>query len=217
MECSTYRVRFHDGREVPVRNIYCVGRNYVDHARELGNPVPDSPIFFQKALTSLSTGPEIHLPPNRDIHYELEVVALMGHDGFQIERTEAWNYVAGLALGLDLTDRSLQTWLKERRYPWFLAKSFPGAAYVTAFELPDRERWSQTFWLKIDGRLVQEGRLAEMIFDIPTLIHRLSSKVPLLKGDLLYTGTPAGVGLLSSGMHLMLGLGSMCLKKITVV
>lgn len=195
------------GKPVPVRNIYCVGWNYAAHVRELDNPEGEEPLFFQKALTSLSSERRIELPAGREIHYELEIVALIGAGGEHLSARQARKLVAGLALGLDLTDRPLQSRYKTRGQPWFLSKSFRGSAVVTDFETPDWERWSQEFWLRINGRRAQKGHLANMVLDIPHLVEYLSARVPLLEGDLLFTGTPEGVGPLHTGDRLELGLG----------
>jgi len=201
---------------VPVRNIYCVGRNYILHAKELGNTVPETPMFFQKALTSLTTSDVIELPEDGVIHYELEVVALIATSGYKIPIAEAWDHVGGLALGLDLTDRPLQSRLKAQQRPWFMAKSFKDAAVVADFKPLDLEKWAQPFWLKVNDVIVQEGRMRDMVFPIPALVNNLSERIPLLKGDLIYTGTPEGVGELKKGDRLELGLGAEIMKVLTV-
>lgn len=202
-----YSVQLASGRQIPVKNIYCVGRNYRAHAKEMDSPEPEEPIFFQKALTALSTDPVIRLPQDRTVHYELEVVVLMGKNGEQIPMKRVMDHVSGLALGLDLTDRSLQSRFKSFGLPWFLSKSFKGSAVVAGdFTEPDNPAWSKPFWLDIDGQRRQEGRLEDMIFPIPNLVTYLSNRIPLLEGDLIYTGTPEGVGELTRGNRLVLGL-----------
>ncbi len=119
--------------QIPVRNIYAVGRNYPAHAKEMGSAVNNEPIFFQKSLTSLHTSSKIIIPRDRNIHHELEVVILVGSPGEFIDENTAIDHVAGLALGLDLTDRDLQNVLKKQSLPWFLSKSFKGSAIVTEF------------------------------------------------------------------------------------
>ena len=201
---------------VPVRNIYCVGRNYTGHAGELGNTVPETPMFFQKALASLTTGDVVELPRNSVIHYELEIVALISTGGYRIPVAEAWKHVGGLALGLDLTDRPLQSRLKAKQHPWFMAKSFKNAAVVSDFRPLDLKNWAKPFWLKVNDEIVQKGRMKDMVFPIPTLVNCLSERIPLLKGDLIYTGTPEGVGELKTGDRLELGLGDETLKELIV-
>ncbi|MFQ6607645.1 MAG: fumarylacetoacetate hydrolase family protein [Fidelibacterota bacterium] len=187
-----------------------MGRNYIAHAQEMGNQILDEPIFFQKSSVCLSADPVIKLPQSREIHYELEIVASIGKGGSNIPVKEAWHHVDGLCLGLDLTDRPLQQKLKEKRLPWFLAKSFLGSAVITQFEQLDLSAWSHDFWLTLNGKEVQRGNMDQMVFDVPTLIAYFSSRLPLIVGDLIYTGTPSGVGSLHGGDELVLGLG----KKI---
>ena len=119
-------------------------------------------------------------------------------------------------MGLDLTDRLLQHKFKEERLPWFLAKSFPGSAVITQFESPELNVWSRDFWLTINDMEVQRGNMDQMVFDIPALIAYLSSRLPLTPGDLIYTGTPSGVGALESGDELILGLGEEIKGKFEV-
>ena len=171
-----------------VTNIYAVGRNYASHAQEMGNPVLEEPIFFQKSSTCLSDNSVITLPSEREIHYELEIVTSIGKGGSNITAEEAWRHVDGLCLGLDLTDRPLQHKFKEERLPWFLAKSFPGSAVITQFDLPDLSIWSRDFWLTLNSKEVQRSNMDQMLFDIPTLIAYLSARLPLTSGDIIYTG-----------------------------
>lgn len=199
-----------------VTNIYAVGRNYASHAQEMGNSVLEEPIFFQKSSTCLSDNSVITLPPEREIHYELEIVASIGKGGSNITAEEAWRHVDGLCLGLDLTDRPLQHKFKEERLPWFLAKSFPGSAVITQFDLPDLSIWSRDFWLTLNSKEVQRSNMDQMLFDIPALIAYLSARLPLTSGDIIYTGTPSGVGLLHQADELVLGLGEEIKGKFRV-
>jgi len=188
-------------------NIYAVGRNYVSHAQEMDSTVLEEPIFFQKSSACLSDDSVITLPRGREIHHELEIVVSIGRNGSSIPSEEAWIHVDGLCLGLDLTDRPLQQKFKEEQLPWFLAKSFSGSAVITKFEPLDLSIWTRDFWLTINSREVQRGNMGQMVFDIPTLIAYLSARLPLTVGDLIYTGTPSGVGPLHAGDELVLGLG----------
>ena len=129
-----YNVQNNQGNLIPVRNIYCIGRNYRAHAAELNHDVPDSPFFFQKSIPALNTSNEIILPENREIHHELEIVVLIGKDGEKISASSTDTFISGYALGLDLTDRIYQTQLKEAKLPWLLAKSFKGSAVVSTFQ-----------------------------------------------------------------------------------
>ena len=202
--------------QIPVRNIYAVGRNYPAHAKEMGSTVNNEPIFFQKSLTSLQTGAKIIIPRNRNIHHELEIVVLVGTPGEFIDENTAIDHVAGLALGLDLTDRDLQNALKKQSLPWFLSKSFEGSAVVSEFRLKTDSLWEKEFWLKRNEVIVQRGKMDQMVFPITKLIEYLSARMPLLEGDLIFTGTPQGVGPIEQGDNLELGIVQETLMDIEV-
>ena len=202
--------------QIPVRNIYAVGRNYPAHAKEMGSAVNNDPIFFQKSLTSLHTGAKIIIPRDRNIHHELEVVVLIGTPGEFINENTAIDHVAGLALGLDLTDRDLQDTLKKQSLPWFLSKSFKGAAVVSEFTTMIDGLWEKEFWLKRNEIIVQLGKMDQMVFPITKLIEYLSAKMPLLEGDPIFTGTPQGVGPIKLGDNLELGVAQETLMEIEV-
>ena len=202
--------------QIPVRNIYAVGRNYPSHAKEMGSAVNNEPIFFQKSLTSLHTGAKIIIPRNRNIHHELEVVVLVGKPGEFIDESTAIDHVAGLALGLDLTDRDMQNALKKQSLPWFLSKSFKGSAIVSEFRMKTDGLWEKRFWLKRNEIIVQLGKMDQMVFPITKLIEYLSTKMPLLEGDLIFTGTPQGVGPIEQGDNLVLGVAQEILMEIEV-
>ena len=203
--------------QIPVRNIYAVGRNYPAHAKEMGSTVNNEPIFFQKSLTSLQTGAKIIIPRDRNIHHELEVVVLIGTPGEFIDENKAIDHAAGLALGLDLTDRDLQNELKKQSLPWFLSKSFKGSAVVSEFKTGTNDIWGKEFWLKRNEVIVQRGKMEQMVFSITKLIEYLSASMPLLKGDLIFTGTPEGVGRIELGDNLELGIAQEILMKIEVM
>ncbi|MCJ7842898.1 fumarylacetoacetate hydrolase family protein [Lederbergia sp. NSJ-179] len=185
------------------RNIFCIGRNYVDHAVELGNDVPDQPMVFSKPLNSLvyADGKEIHYPGNRgEIHHELEVVLYIGKD---MTDEDFWvdEIVSKMALGIDLTLRDVQSELKKKGHPWLLAKGFKNAAIVTEFwdfpgEAVCRER---DFCLLRDGKTVQKGNITSMIFSFRTILAYIQANFGLKKGDIIFTGTPEGVGPISNG------------------
>ena len=205
-----------DNNQIAVRNIYAVGRNYAAHAKEMGSAVNNEPIFFQKSLTSLHTDSKIMIPRERNIHHELEVVVLVGTPGEFIDESTAIEYVAGLALGLDLTDRDLQDTLKEQSLPWFLSKSFKGSAVVSEFMRKTDGLCEKEFWLKRNEVIVQRGKMDQMVFPITKLIEYLSARMPLLKGDLIFTGTPQGVGPIEQGDNLELGIAQETLMDIEV-
>lgn len=194
---------------VRVNNIYCIGRNYVDHIAELKNETPAEPVVFMKPNNSiLHNGGTISLPPySTSVHYECELVVLIGRDADAAEQN--WHGItAGYGIGLDLTARDIQSRLKEKGLPWTKAKGFRGAACVSDFipadSLPDPQNC--TFTLKINGETRQEGQTALMIYPIAAILQELASSYGLRAGDVVFTGTPAGVGELRPGDRLELDL-----------
>jgi 2-keto-4-pentenoate hydratase/2-oxohepta-3-ene-1,7-dioic acid hydratase in catechol pathway len=186
-------------------NIYCIGRNYAAHARELNNPVPDRPVMFTKPLASLTFDGVIRIPSFvREPHFETELVAVIGKAGKNIARNQALNHVAGYGIGIDVTARDIQQELKAAAHPWFLAKGLdtfaPVSGFLPAGDLPVPVQLA--FTLTVNGELRQTGDPSLMLFPLPELIARLSSYVTLHPGDLLFTGTPEGVGLLNDGDRL---------------
>ncbi|MFC4161121.1 fumarylacetoacetate hydrolase family protein [Chitinimonas lacunae] len=203
-------IRLQDRSTRPVANIYCIGRNYAAHAAELGNQVEEEPVVFLKPTSALlPEGEPIRLPAfSNDVHFETELVLLIGQGGKSIAPHAAWSHIEGYGLGLDLTARDLQTVAKRKGLPWTLAKGFDGAAVLSEF-IPAAAVTDPTtlsFSLDIDGERRQRGEIARMVFDIPTLLAYLSSRFTLQAGDLIFTGTPEGVGPLHSGNRLLLQL-----------
>ena len=191
---------------VVVRNIYCIGRNYADHARELGNAVPtEEPIIFLKASSSLRglDGAEQLAYHDETFHFEVELVLLVGKfvDIGQLKSGKELSCLQAAGLGLDLTRRKKQEALKKAGLPWTLAKSFAGAAIVGPMHTLDHtcDLSNTSFQLKVNGAVKQEGHVNQMIFDIPYQLRFLNQQAPLLPGDLLFTGTPAGVGEIRRG------------------
>lgn len=177
--------------------ILCIGLNYQDHARETGSALPTEPLVFSKLLTAVcASGQEIELPSvSNQIDYEAELVVVIGRDGRNIPRDEAMQYVAGYTIGCDVTARD---WQKGKPGgQWLLGKSFDGFAplgpwFVTADEVPDPHQLDIS--LRLNGQVMQQGNTREMIFKIDELISYISQVCTLTVGDLLFTGTPAGVG-----------------------
>jgi len=187
--------------------IICIGRNYIDHAKELNNPVPEKPVFFMKPETSLllNNRPFFYPQFSEDIHHEIEVVVKISKVGKHIQKQFASNYYEEIGLGIDFTARDLQSKAKAKGLPWEIAKAFDHAAPLgkffpkTKFEnLNDFD-----FELRLNDELRQKGNTKEMIFDIDTIIAYVSQFVSLKIGDLIYTGTPAGVGPVSIGDKLI--------------
>ncbi len=187
-----------------VRRIYCIGRNYADHAREMGfEPDPTAFFYFLKPADTLrGDGADIPYPPGTvDFQHEVELVVAIGRDGQDIAVGDALGHVAGYAVGNDLTRRDLQLAARDRGRPWEIGKAFDASAImgrmhgVAEIGHPARGR----IWLDVNGTRRQEADLAELMFPVPELIARLSALNRLVAGDLIFTGTPAGVGPLARG------------------
>lgn len=205
----------------PVRAIYCVGRNYADHAREMGSNPVDPPCFFMKPPHALVTGnrPIPYPPQTRNLHHEVELVVALKSGGRDLPAEAAWDHVFGYAVGLDLTRRDLQDALKKKGQPWELSKSFtasaPCSALIPAPTLqPPSKPWH--IRLSVNGTLRQEATSAEMIWPIDRLISELSRYETLAAGDLLFTGTPAGVGPLRPGDRGIAELVGHCRLEFTI-
>ena len=180
--------------------IICIGRNYSEHAKELGNEIPDDPVIFMKPDTAiLKKGSDFYIPEfSDDIHYELEVVLKISKGGKYIQKENAGNHYDEIGLGLDFTARDLQTKLKDKGLPWELAKGFDGSAVVSDFI--SKEKYDLTnlgFSLSKNNEKVQEGNTGEMIFSPDDIIAFASQYFTLRVGDLIFTGTPKGVGKVS--------------------
>lgn len=189
--------------ELPVGKVVCVGRNYAEHARELSNPVPDSPILFLKPSTAIQS---LCMPVSWPVefgacHHELEVSVLIGKRASKIDAADVDSYVAGIGLGLDLTLRELQNQLKAKGHPWELAKAFDGSCPLSAFvaSAAFSDLRNVGLELKINGETRQKGNTSDMVTPIAELLAYISRYFTLEPGDVVMTGTPAGVGALKSG------------------
>ncbi|PPD31065.1 MAG: 5-carboxymethyl-2-hydroxymuconate isomerase [Hyphomicrobium sp.] len=191
----------------PVHRIYCVGRNYADHAREMGHdPTKEPPFFFQKNPDNLSTDGEFPYPPlSNDVQFEIELVVALKSGGSDIRPEDALGHVFGYAIGLDMTRRDLQGAAKKLGRPWEVGKAFeksaPCSAIVRAEEIGHPV--SGAIWLNVNGARKQTGDLSQFIWDIPHQIAILSTLFLLAPGDLIMTGTPAGVGPVGKGDRLL--------------
>ena len=195
-------------------NIYCVGRNFEGHAKELGNKVPTSPLIFQKSNSAVNVKETIEIPKNKTIEHELEIVLMIGKEGVPKNQEEARTFISGFSIGLDLTDRDLQSELKKKGLPWFASKSFKGSAVIdTNF----RHECPNEFFLNVNQKIRQEGNLKDMIFSFEDIVLHLSKIVDLKKGDIIFTGTPEGVGPLESGDEIEMGFKNYSPKKLFVV
>ena len=183
--------------------IFAIGRNYGAHAAELGNPQASKPIVFMKPATALLADGSVFTIPSfsTDVHYELELVLRIAKTAKNVLASNAWDYVKHYTLGIDFTARDLQSELKEQRLPWELSKAFDGSAIIGSkwFDINPATFKSVEFELLQDGKSKQKATAAEMIFGVPALIKFVSTYFTLEVGDLLYTGTPAGVGKVSGG------------------
>ena len=188
-----------EARAFPVRRIFCVGRNYAAHAAEMGNEVDrEAPFYFTKSAHALClSGSEIPFPlGTEDCHYEMEFVVAIGSEAFRIDEERALDAVYGYACGIDLTRRDLQAAAKEKRRPWDLGKDFENAAVIAPITKAEEfgPLGPQEITLDHNGARVQEARISDMVWSVPELIAHLSGFYHLQPGDLIYTGTPAGVG-----------------------
>lgn len=178
--------------------IICIGRNYIDHAKELNNPVPEKPVFFMKPSTALLMphNPFYYPDFTSELHYEAEIVLKVCRNGRSISPKFAPDYYQEITVGIDFTARDLQDECKKKGLPWEIAKAFDSSAPVGRFV--DRSRFEDTsrlnFGLKINGEWRQKGNSSDMIFSFDNIIAYVSRFVTLRQGDLIFTGTPAGVG-----------------------
>lgn len=181
----------------------CIGRNYVEHAKELNNAVPTEPVIFFKPETALLVGRQPFFYPefSKDIHYECEIVVRINRLGKNIQKKFASRYYDEIGLGIDFTARDLQTQLKEKGLPWEKAKGFDGSAVLGKFVSIDslKNKSNIEFQLLKNGSVVQCGFSKDMIYDIDSIIEHVSQFVTLKIGDIIFTGTPAGVGPIAVG------------------
>ncbi len=205
-----------DGGFFPVRRIFCVGRNYAEHAREMGHdPTREPPFFFTKPADALViSGADAAYPPaTRDLHHEIELVVAIGREATGIEAATAFDHVWGYAAGIDLTRRDLQAEAKKAGRPWDMAKGFDASAPIGDLAPASRigHPAQGRIELAVNGMTRQLGDIADMIWSVPEAIAYLSGLVTLMPGDLIFTGTPAGVAAIERGDTLegaIAGVGS---------
>jgi acylpyruvate hydrolase len=185
--------------------IICVGRNYAAHAKELNNKVEDQPVIFMKPETALIAARQPFFYPDfsNDVHHEVELVVRIKKTGKRIEERFAKNYYDDITLGIDFTARDLQQQLKAKGLPWELAKSFDNSAPVGNFlSVNEHNLTNLSFSLRVNGEIRQQGNTSSMIFSVDRIISFVSRYVTLKKGDLIFTGTPEGVGPVHKGDNL---------------
>jgi fumarylpyruvate hydrolase len=195
----------------PVRRIFCVGRNYAEHVREMGgDPRDELPIFFTKPADALVAGvAQVPYPPGtQDLHHEVELVVALRRGGIRIAVADALNHVYGYAVGNDLTRRDLQLQARQKGLPWDMSKGFDASAQISRIHTVDQvgHPASGAIWLKVNGEFRQQSTLQQMIWSVPEIISTLSALVQLQAGDLLFTGTPDGVGPLVVGDEVSAGI-----------
>ncbi|PKO94329.1 MAG: fumarylacetoacetate hydrolase [Betaproteobacteria bacterium HGW-Betaproteobacteria-10] len=211
----------------PVRRIFCVGRNYADHAREMGAPEQadgrEPPFFFMKPSDALVSGAgeiAVAYPPlTKNLHHEVEMIVALGSGGANVAVDVAKDLIFGYAVGLDLTRRDIQGRAKEKGQPWDMGKGFDQSAVAGALQPvalsghPAQGR----IWLSVNGTVRQDGDLASMLWPVAQIIAHLSASVRLAAGDLIYTGTPAGVGPIVPGDLLRAGVDGIGSLKARIV
>jgi len=209
----------------PVRHIYCVGRNYAEHAKEMGGDATKEPPFF---FTKPADAVVPVVPPaiatvsyplaTKNYHHEIELVVAIGGSGVKIAPEAAQELVYGYAVGLDMTRRDLQSDMREKKRPWDIGKSFAQAAPIGPIHPVSAvgQLARGKIWLDVNGQRRQEGDLADMIWDVPHTLAFLSQYYELLPGDLVFTGTPAGVGAVVAGDRLNGGIDGLGTLAITV-
>jgi fumarylpyruvate hydrolase len=205
----------------PLRRVFCVGRNYAAHAREMGaDPDREPPFFFTKPADAVvpASGTVPFPPATKDLHHEVELVVALKAGGSNIKPEQALELVWGYAVGVDLTRRDLQDVAKKASRPWDLAKGFDASGPCSPLQPlactghPEQAR----IWLEVNGELKQDGNLNEMIWPVPDVIAYLSRFVTLAPGDLIFTGTPSGVGALQPGDRVRGGVDGVTTFEFTM-
>mgnify|MGYP001000005551 CR=1 FL=1 len=195
------------GGEFPVHRIYCVGRNYAEHAREMGHSDREPPFFFMKPADAVlpvaqgQTGAMVYPALTSNLHHEVELVVAIGRGGRDIAVADAPGHVWGYAVGLDMTRRDLQGEMKKQGRPWCIGKAFEQSAPIGPLHPVAGTGWLERggITLAVNGELRQRGDLSELIWNVAEVIAELSRAWELQPGDLIYTGTPAGVGAVARG------------------
>ena len=195
----------------PVRRIYCVGRNYAEHAREMGSdPNREPPFFFSKPRDAIvAQGGDVPFPPaTTNLQHEVELVVAIGQGGAEIPEAEALSHVYGYATGIDFTRRDLQTQAREKCHPWELGKGMDFGAPISAIAPTSNGTPAADahIWLKVNGETRQTSRLSQMTWNVAEIINRLSHFFALAPGDLIYTGTPGGVSTVVRGDVMTCGI-----------
>jgi len=207
--------------EYTIGKIVCVGRNYAEHAKELGNEIPEKPVLFLKPASALiySGDQIIHPDYGNELHHEVELVLLIGETVKKASKAQSEKAIIGYGVGLDMTLRDVQDGLKKKGHPWTLAKCFDSSAVISDFVLKKDHRLKseERLELKVNGVVKQSDSLKSMIFNPVEIVEYISSVMTLEKGDLVFTGTPAGVSRVNRGDKLEAKLGEVAELTCTVV
>jgi len=213
-------VRLASGSQYAIGKVLCIGRNYEEHIRELGNAPPEAPVIFIKPASSvIGEGEAIVIPPySRECHYEAELALLIGRKGKDIPVDQAMEYIAGYGVGIDLTLRDVQGELKKKGLPWEIAKGFdtscPLSAFLEASHVADPQNLK--IRLTVNGQIRQDGNTSMMIHSIPAIISYMSGRFTLDPGDVILTGTPAGVGRIVPGDNLAAEIPGVATLRVSV-
>jgi fumarylpyruvate hydrolase len=205
----------------PLRRVFCVGRNYAAHAREMGSdPNREPPFFFTKPADAVvpADRPLPYPPATQDLHHEIELVVALGAGGADIDPASALDLVWGYGVGIDLTRRDLQAIAKKDGRPWDMAKGFDASAPCSPLVPVGRSGHPQQgrIWLEVNGEVKQQGDLDEMIWPVADVIAALSRLVTLAPGDIIFTGTPSGVGALQPGDRVRGGVDGVATIELSV-
>lgn len=210
------------GLDLTIHSIFCIGRNYELHAREMGHKSPSRPMVFLKPLSSVCyNGATIEIPKEtNNVHHEVELLVAIGKGGKNILKEDALNHIAGYGIGIDFTARDLQAQAKEKGHPWSVAKGFDNFAPISTFIpfMNEDELSELALELTVNGTTRQKGVTSDMIFDVPTLVSYISTIFTLNEGDIIFTGTPMGVSAVKQGdaIEAVLGENKMSLT-VTMV
>jgi len=207
--------------EIQIGKVVCVGRNYADHAKEMGNEVPDKfPIVFMKTATCMINSGEnvVHPDYSENLHHEIELVLLVGQTVKDANDAEAESAIAGYAVGLDMTLRDIQFKSKEKGEPWTFAKIFDTSGVLTEFILTNNYKLTgdEKIHLSVNGETRQDATVGLMLFNPIETVKSISSRMTLEKGDLIFTGTPAGVGRVVKGDKLSGGIDNVGIIDTTI-
>ena len=198
------------GEEIEIGKIVCVGRNYAEHAKELGSEIPKFPLIFLKpASTVIFSGDKVEHPDySNNLHHEVELVLLITKTIKNGNLEDAENAIGGYAVGLDMTLRDLQNEFKDKGEPWTLAKVFDGCAVLSEFVSKENYKLNENenIFLEVNGTVKQNSTLDKMIFNVREIVSYISKKMSLEKGDLIFTGTPEGVGKVIKGDKIKAGI-----------